>query len=401
MSPRLPRESYRGFFRGFFVWVTALSVVAAGCEKKPEEQETGAATIVVDAGGADGSVSTRDASAGVESMEPAEALTRTPLRLPWVDRPSTLDELDLPTEPIGTLSGEIFGKERPVRAVSRVDCGAGTILQAVFEDERGELRVTPGMGVRFFGLPKDEVSYQDKDFELTLSFSHDTPERLKGALSISYGEGRTYAELEVDGDPLPFLLEPRLAGDGEVPLFEGCFPNGYVLIEDAEGDEHRGYVNATRYDAKGHGAVVVKPLLHANAGLEIAIGLRDKDAEHTEPVALPLAEGRNPVAGQDVVVFVEAWYAPELAPPAEAAGMNIGKQQKVNVRDGEAEIALTKQRGKWYLELTLTDVRVPSLIDGPLSGRTLRRVEIAAWPVAPGEIGEIGDVEPGFWAPAE
>jgi len=402
MRRRARGETNRGTLRGFFV-LLVCSGAAFSCDKSaPADGPAGptpdAAALVPQA---------RDATPDVGASEVAVAPTEVPppaLRPPWTDPPVTLSALEksLPAEPIGTLTGVIFGESRPVRAVVRAACGAGTVLQAVYENEEGRLMVTPGMAVRFLGLPSNAASYQDAGFDVTVHFPHDDSDRLQGTLDIRYeehGEVRSYAKLVVDGDPLETLLEPRLSGDGNVPMYEHCLPAGYALVVEGDGTEHRGYLSAIHVPESG--AIILRLLLAEGSGLQIIVGLRDPKKPIVEPLKLTLTEARKPGPGQEAVAFVEAFDVAELAPHSEATGINVGSEKTVNAREGLAEFSLTKVRGKWYLDMTLSDVAISTLIDGPLRGKKLSKIRIAAWPAprgtAPAELG----TAPAWWSSQE
>lgn len=406
MRFRARSERNRGGLRGFFVVGIAGAFLAGSCDKsgassdappaptpKPDAAQPARvdAAVPESAGASDtGSVT----SPAVEEAPPA-------LALPWQTPTPTLEDLALPATPVGTLSGVIFGEDRPVRAVVRAACGAGTVLQAVYENPKGQLRVTPGMAVRFFGLPSKTASYEDGDFAVTASFAHDEPQRLQGTLDIRYGEevaSKTYARLQVDAAPVRMLMEPRLDGDGNVPRYDHCLANGFVRVQEADGKVHHGYANAI--DVPANGASILRVPLAENAGLQIVMARRDPKKPIAEPLQLTFAEARKPAVGQEAAIFVEAWWVPELAPPSEARGINTGTEKTVNVREGKAELRLTKIRGKWYLTLNLSEVSVPTLIDGPLHGKKLSMVQIAAWPVPVGDRPVLGD-PPEWWKPQE
>ena len=337
----------------------------------------------------------------VAAVEPAPV----PLAPPWRTGRRTLSEVAtaFPAEPIGTLSGVLYGTDRPVRAIVRADCGAGTVLQAVYETPDGALQVTPGMALRFLGLAtKRPATYSEGDFEVKMAFDRDDAELLSGSLDITFhgrGKAEPYASLRVAGKPLTTMLEPRVDGAKELPGFEHCMPNGYMRVVEADGTEHLGLVHVTRLE-KASG-LSVRALLTESSGLRIVIGRRDIAQPTAQPVALGLADARKLAAGEDTVVLVEAWHLAQLAPPAEATGVNLGTERTVQVREGSTTLTLTKPRGRWKLDLTLSDVSIPILIDGPLRGKKLETVQIAAWPSPPAMVPEELGSPPQWWRKTE
>lgn len=390
----------RGVLRGFFVLCLCFCALAA-CDRKQPKGAGSSEAKTDDAGGAESAADAAvDSSATEQDVPTTVEAPAEPIRVPWTTPPRELKALRtaFPDTPVGTLSGEIFGTDRPVRHIIRAQCGAGSVLQAVYEDAEGTLRVTPGMAVRFFGLQTGHpATYSEGDFGLTVDFDHDTPERLAGHLRITYQERgleKVYADLKVDGAPTTMLLPPRVEGKGRMPLFEQCFPNGYFRAVEEDGTEHHGLLHVT--DVKGKGAPLARPLFGEGTGLRIFV-LPPKPNKAVETEApLELAEARQP-GTRPAAVLIEAFRVPELTAPSQAQSGNIGEEKTVQVHEGTAQFEVGREGGAPRLTMVLRDVKIPMLLDGPLHGKTFSVIEIDAHPTPPGEVATTPGPTPSWW----
>lgn len=367
---------------GALTGLLALMCIAVGCDKA----DSTASPTQSDAGGGvamDATSAKSDASSEPDQGVPdaaAKASPPLPLRLPWTTAPLAPEDVaKIATDatPIGKLSGEVYGKDSPVYKVLRHDCGAGTILQAVYQHE-GKVQVTPGMPVRFFGLATGKpVRYGEGEFEVTVDFKEDAPQRLQGALSIGYveeGRLKLYAHLEVDGAPTVGLVPPKLSGEGKLPSFPQCVSSGYIRLKEKGQPEQFGYVNAL--DAPP-GVASIRPMLSAQDGLRIHIvpppGAKGVKTE--APMELVKAKEKRTYPA---VVLVDAWHLPELAAPAEANGGNVGREQTVGVTRGTIEFEISGKGSKQRVHALLRNVEIPELVEGRLRGRQLEELEIDA-----------------------
>ncbi len=389
----------RGFLRGFFVLVLALWLCCSCDRKGPDVTPDASTEENSEPGATTGSV----VDAGESADVGAAANTPAPIEAPWTRRPEALSALEeeVAGRDIGRLSGEIFGQDRVVRHVVRAQCGAGSVLQVIY-DEDGALRVTPGMAVRFFGLQTGQpVTYTEGDFEITVDFDHDTPDRLAGHLRITYREDgveRVYADLNVDGRPSTMLRAPNLRGKGRMPLFEQCFPNGYFRAVEADGTEHRGLLHVT--DVKERGAPLATLLFGVGTGVRVFVVPPRPNRPFETDNALELAEARAP-GTRPAAVLASAFHVPELTEPSDARAGNIAEEQSVHIHSGTAEFALRREGGTWHFTMAARDVEIPVLLDGPLHGKTFAVIEIDAYPTPPGEVPELSDAAPDWWTDDE
>lgn len=378
----------RGVIRGLFLF-GVVATLGLACEReKPAPTapaaDAGAKQVPqpppasADAGAADAAK-----PLAVPAPPAAFAPPWTTLAPPWEELKKSLAGVEA-----GKMSGEAWGTDTVVRGIVRAQCGSGAMLQAVFESKDG-FGVTPAMPLRFFGLQTGKaVTYTENNlFTVTVNFSEDTPERLAGSLRITYeehGKDKTFIDLTVDAKPMPMLLEPRLQGKGNLPEFPACHPSGRFYAKTADGRTALGFLNAT---VSEDGAVVVMtPLLSPQTGIRVVAmsreGLR-------EPWTLDL--GRD-AEGAPARMLVTAFYTPELTSPSTAEGGNIGTEQVVTVRQGQATIQYA--RGKRpEVKIRMEELRIPELLEGPLRGTTFSEFVIEA-------VGHPGDVYPGA-PPAE
>lgn len=363
----------RGMVRGLFAFIVMPSIVmVAACDKSATEpvqnstatQSTATQTVADKV----------DTTAEVEA-EPAEAPAPVPFAAPWTSVSPSWKELStqIADQVAGKMSGEAWGTDAKVVAVARVACGSGTLLQTVFETGKG-LRVAPPMPVSFFSLATQKpVVYQDGGFEITVNFTEDTPERLAGSLKITYeehGKTKTFIDMEVDAKPLPWLLEPRLDGDVNVPEFQQCHPSGRFYAKAADGRTTSGYLYAgASPDAR---SVVLSALFVENAGLRIVVMTGEPLKERWT------ADLSKDATGAPVRLLVETFHTPELTAVTEAQGGNVGREKKAGVRRGAVEVGWKEQGKSPEVELTFTDLELSELIDGPLRGTTLTELRIVA-----------------------
>lgn len=375
-------QSYpgRGMVRGLFA-CAALVFATSACDKSPDSKNatvdaamTTAATATTPDGGVDVAV---DVATELAEPEPVE------ISPPWKSASPPWEELkkSIADKQVGTLSGEMFGEEKPIRAIVRSHCGGGAVLQAVWEAETG-LQVTPGMPVQFFDLATQNlVSYNDGNFDVTLNFEEDSGERLAGTFRIGYsqrGEPKTFIDMQVDGEPLSMLLRPRMPGEGQFPEFHSCHPSGRFYVRLPDGRETSGLLNATA--SKNGKALVATVLLDEQTGLRFVVGKIEEGWKG--PAAIDL---ESPAADAPIRVLVESFHTPELTAASEAKAGNIGREKTSNVHRGTGTVTWSMQAGRPRVELEVTDLAIPVLLDGPLRGTTLSKVKIDAVAYRPGE----------------
>ena len=365
----------RGIYRGFFACVVML---CAACDKTstPSKNVAAADAGSTDAGTAD-ALGTDDATApedGFVDAGVARAPEPEPFDPPWTVANPPWAELkeSIAGQDVGRLSGEIYGDDKVVRAVVRTQCGGGTMLQAVYQDER-RLRVTPAMPLRFIDLATGKaVTYEENEFRVTVDFDEDRPDRLKGHLKIEYddeGEGKSYVDLKVDAEPLDLPLEPRLEHDERVPEFHPCHPSGWFRARAADGREAEGMLNATL--SPDGNAAVISVLLSPQTGLRIVV-VRRKGAEG--PVEIDLGDVDDTA---DLKIIPEAFFRPELTDASEALGGNLGAEETANLRRGNVVVAFADGK-RPKVSLRFTELAIPMLLDGPLRGTTFDELKIEA-----------------------
>jgi hypothetical protein len=308
------------------------------------------------------------------------------------------------SEPVGTITGEVFGDGSPLYGLARNSCGDGTVLRPIFRRSAGRpLEVGPPIPLRFYGLAtKRPVTYDEKAFRVTVDFDHDTAERLAGKLRITYreaGDEKVFVDLEHDGAPLPYVVPPKMTGDGNMATYSSCYPSGYYAITDSGGDVlHRGLVRIVELE----GAAYTQVLFGDDTALQILMASRDPKKGIDPAQTVTLAEARRTTG--DVGLLVDVSHRPQLTSPAEAIGANLSTMQKSKVVDGKATIRIYREAGKRWVDATFEDLQLSSIIEGPLSGQRFatlrifgRMVDAEARPTelpAPPDFYKSGDDEP-------
>jgi hypothetical protein len=370
------------------LWCLSISI---GCDrgaKKKEEQ--GGESAALDAGRTDASSSqgeARDAST-VRVDEPREV---PPLAPPLREVPPERDALAerVPGERIGTLTGEIFGEDRPIRAVVRASCGQGTIVQFVYslDEESDELYVTPPVLLQAFGLPIGrEVSYDDQNFTIVMNLEADAPERLAGSVELEYtrsGATRTYMKATFDGDPLGTLLPPRLPDVDsderrQLRTYSTCIPSGYFVAEGADGSVMaRGLVNAI--DVQGRGAALLHLVFSEHDTLRLLIVPHQPDIGVPEPFEFTL-RGARQQNNRPAAVIADLRHVPSIISPERMTTKNIGIAEDAILVEGKGELSIRREEASepWEIRATFEELQFPSTIPGALSGRYFSRLRIRA-----------------------
>lgn len=365
-------------------------LVTMGCDDKKAEStssDSGLAETVDDGAPSaerDAAASTDAADQMADTADAGASAHLLPISPLGPARPLTaLDEtIDGPV--LGALQGEAFGDSSAVYGVVRLNCGAGTILQPIFRrTPESNLEVAPPIPVQFYGLQTGRpVTYEDEGFRVTVDFEEDSPDRLAGEFSITYKAGteeRIYARMTYDGPPLSSSFPPRMEGDGELPIYPDCFPSGYYAATTSDGETRYGLIRIV--DIDGRGVPFARLLVGDKSALQLMVIPRNPGNGIDPPAKVELADARRTEG--DLGVLVDAHHRPELIEPSEAIGGNLGTLQESKVLQGTASVRIFEQGGDHYFAGNFEDVRVSSIIDGPLSGLEFDQIRIFGKMVGP------------------
>lgn len=311
-----------------------------------------------------------DAGPGPPAVDPAVPLA-PPIQLTPFDLNALKDQA------IGTVSGPHYGENSVVRGIARLNCAEGTILQPVFDSPRG-LMVAPPVRVALFNLKTWEpVTYEDQGFQIESHFEVDSPERLKGRLSITFDapEGpQTYLKLEVDGPPIAQHLTPKLDQKGTLPGYPKCVPTGYFS---AKSGTQQVYGLLRADDAADKGAPYVTLFLTPHHALSFLVIPPAPETTFAEPVTIDLAKARQPGNGPAALIGKMTYFG-RLKPDPEATWKNVDSPREATILNGVARLQLVREKKKWRVQMTLNGITVPTGMIG-LEGQVLDEIKIDAY----------------------
>lgn len=350
----------------------ALLVLAA-CDAKPSNTSPRQTTTNAEppATGALTDVGTADAETDskAELAQPEEPLKiEPPLQVASVDLEAFKDQK------IGTITGPLYGDNATIRAIGRVECGQGVLLQPVFEQPKG-LMISPPIPLPLFNLKtREAVEFDQGDFRVHAHFDSDTSERLKGTLKITVpgANGRqTYVDMTVDGKPFEAQIPSKMPNEGVRPGFPRCVPSGYFIVK--EGDHvARGLVRVD--DAANRGVPLVSLFLTPHHMISLLLIPRDKGMQFKDEISFDLGGEENP----DAKLVAKIIYTGSLKPDVDATWKNVDIAREATLLDGKISATLVKEKKLWRLKMTLDDIKIPRGIDG-LEGRTLDEIKIDAF----------------------
>ncbi len=304
-------------------------------------------------------------------------------------------------EPIGKISGGIYGSENDVYAILKTQCGEGSILQVIFKSGQ-KFQVSPPIPVLFMGLKTNKVvSYTEGRFKVSVNFSEDTPDKLKGNFRIDFvddeGNKKVYINLRVDGRPRPYLIPSKMNGKGTLPAYDWCTPTAYVGIKRPEKDWVYGYAhirNVNKFDLPK-----IRVMLSDRDGIDLLLVPLKRAQEIPPNTELDIATARkgklNPA-----ILKVSTWHLDEISEPENATGGNLNKVAKALLLNGKATVALTKG-APWNTDISLKNFSISSLMMGPFQDEAFTEIRIF------GNLGEPGSMvsslpkQPAWWKMGE
>lgn len=299
--------------------------------------------------------------------------------------------------PIGKISGEIYGKDNDVYSVSKTQCGEGSVLQVVFKSGE-DFQISPPIPVRFLGLAtKKTVSYEEGRFKISVDFSEDSPDKLKGNFRIDFvdndGNQKNYINLNVDGATKSYLLPVKMKGSGTLPKYEWCAPTAYVGVKQKDKDWIYGYAHIT--NVKNANIPKVRMMLSDRDGIDmllipLARGLEIPDGTKID-IATAREAGKNPA-----VLKIETWRLDEIAKPEAATGGNLQKLATALLLDGSAVVGLKKGK-PWNVDIQIKDFEISSLMVGPFQDEAFSEIRVFGNLGEPNEMASSLPKKPDWW----
>ena len=323
---------------------------------------------------------------------------KIPLSFPFQLAPDFSAFSEQLKEPIGEISGDIFGEKNPLYAILKAQCGEGTILQAVYKS-KNLFQISPPIPLRFLGLQTEkEVRYSEGDFDLVLNFSKDSPDKLKGSFQIQYrardGSVKNYISLKMDAKPFPFLFPTKMKGEGHLPEYDWCSPTAYVGIKRTPKDEMVfGYAHIQ--NTKNLDLPLIRVMLSDRDGMDlllIPLSRGEEIPKNTE-IDVKKATKRGNTAA---VLRIETWHLDEISPANEASGVNLKKPIKTSMLDGKAIVELKKGK-PWQVDIQLLDAEVSPIMIGPFSEEHFSEIRIFGNLSPEGEMKSALPVAPNWW----
>ncbi len=354
------------------IFIVLVCAVLSGCDSKAPKAADAGAPPVADASGGDAAVDAAASDTRVVEEAPPGPLPTSPLAPPA--SPSDVEKL-APAESFGTISGPIFGAGSKIHAMIRTSCGDGTVLKPIFRRAPdAKLEVGTAIPLQFYNLATGRpVTYNEGDFEVTVNFAEDSDERLRGKLKITFeelGEEKTYAEIEYDGPTISTMVPPSMEGSGNVVTYPKCFPNGYFQLVEKDGSTTYGLTRIVDVE----GAAIAQLMVGEASMMQIMATARDAKKGIDPAQKVESSEARR-TAGNVAMLF-DVIHRPQLIEPAEAVGANLGTVQQAKMVEGTATLRIYKSGGNRYFDAAFDDVRVSSILDGPLSGREFESMKI-------------------------
>ncbi len=302
------------------------------------------------------------------------------------------------TTPIGKVSGDIFGSDNDVYAVSRTNCGDGSVLQIVYKSGT-EFQVSHPISVPFLGLnTKKPVSHTDSNgFTITVNFVEDRPEKLAGSLRIDFsdheGKKKNYIDFKIDGQPRAYLLPTKMKGKGTLPTYASCAPTAYVGIKQPTKDWVYGYAHIR--NVGGMDLPEIRLMFSDRDGMDLVlIPLKrgqEIPANSKIDVATARKRGKNPA-----VLKIETWRIDEIAEPVDAIGANLNKLAKTLLLNGKATVGLKKAK-PWNVDIRLEDFSISSMMTGPFQDEVFSEIRIFGNLGAEGEMKSALPARPDWW----